>query len=245
MPYGPSSSSSSSGSASFGTLAGVPGDNAALVAALAAKLDKAGGTITGNGAASTPALTLNGSVFTGGSSTTTKPQLLVEPSGATSNNWSTSGSLLGLNAPNAFAGNLLDAQVNGSARFRVSSGGAIFGGSTAIGTGTLLSLTSLYGTVTASMVGSMDVLWSKGFIVPGTGIVRWGYVGANDPILTGGTGTLTLSQATLVTPASSTTRAGLRVPSGSAPTSPVQGDLWFNGTNLMFFDGTTTQTLAW
>ena len=44
MPYGPSSSSSSSGSASFGTLAGVPGDNAALVAALAAKLDKAGGS---------------------------------------------------------------------------------------------------------------------------------------------------------------------------------------------------------
>ena len=40
-------SSSSSGSASFGSLTGVPGDNAALVAALAAKLDKAGGTITG------------------------------------------------------------------------------------------------------------------------------------------------------------------------------------------------------
>ena len=40
-------SSSSSGSASFGSLTGVPGDNAALVAALAAKLDKAGGTMTG------------------------------------------------------------------------------------------------------------------------------------------------------------------------------------------------------
>lgn len=56
MPYGPSSSSSSSGSASFGTLAGVPGDNAALVAALAAKLDKAGGTMTGALTTSIPAL---------------------------------------------------------------------------------------------------------------------------------------------------------------------------------------------
>ena len=35
------------GSATFATLGGVPGDNAALAAALAAKLDKAGGTMTG------------------------------------------------------------------------------------------------------------------------------------------------------------------------------------------------------
>jgi len=35
------------GSATFATLGGAPGDNAALAAALAAKLDKAGGTMTG------------------------------------------------------------------------------------------------------------------------------------------------------------------------------------------------------
>lgn len=35
------------GSATFATLGGVPGDNTALAAALAAKLDKAGGTMTG------------------------------------------------------------------------------------------------------------------------------------------------------------------------------------------------------
>ena len=40
------------GSATFATLGGAPGDNAALAAALAAKLDKAGGTMTG-------ALTIN------------------------------------------------------------------------------------------------------------------------------------------------------------------------------------------
>lgn len=40
-------SATSGGSATFATLGGAPGDNAALAAALAAKLDKAGGTMTG------------------------------------------------------------------------------------------------------------------------------------------------------------------------------------------------------
>jgi len=94
--------------------------NAPSVAALAAKLDKAGGTITGNGAASTPALTLNGSAFTGGSSTTTKPQFLVEPSGTTSTGWSTGGTLIGANAASGFAGNLLDLKLNGVSGFKVN-----------------------------------------------------------------------------------------------------------------------------
>ncbi len=45
MPWGPTSSTG--GSATFASLTGVPGDNTALAAALAAKLDKAGGTMTG------------------------------------------------------------------------------------------------------------------------------------------------------------------------------------------------------
>lgn len=111
--------SATGGSATFATLGGVPGDNTALAAALAAKLDKAGGTMTGalvnstNGAASTPALKFTGTPFTGGSSTTTKPLALFETAGATSNNWSTSGTMLGLNAPSGFAGNVIDAQLNG------------------------------------------------------------------------------------------------------------------------------------
>lgn len=132
MPYGPSSSSSSSGSASFGTLAGVPGDNAALVAALAAKLDKAGGTMTGalvnstNGAASTPVLALTGTPFTGGTATTTKPLALLETTGATSNNWSTSGTMFGLNAPSGFAGDLLSSQVNATNKCRLTANGEIY-----------------------------------------------------------------------------------------------------------------------
>lgn len=74
-----------------------------------------------NGAASTPPLTMTGTWFTGGSSTTTKPQLLIEPTGATSTGWSTSGTGLGVNSASGFTGNLIDLQVNGSSRFLVSN----------------------------------------------------------------------------------------------------------------------------
>lgn len=59
------------GSATFATLGGVPGDNTALAAALAAKLDKAGGTMTGAltlpaGLVSAPSLLLTGAGSTTG-----------------------------------------------------------------------------------------------------------------------------------------------------------------------------------
>ena len=75
-------------------------------------------------AASAPPVSITGTWFTGGTATTTKPQLLVEPTGTTSTAWSTSGTGLGVNAPSGFAGNLFDVQVNGSSQFRVSSSGA-------------------------------------------------------------------------------------------------------------------------
>ena len=81
--------------------------------------------ISTNGAASTPPLLLSGTIFTGGSATTTKPQLLVEPAGTTSNNWSTSGTLIGANAPSGFTGSILVAQVNGSTKTEITSDGRI------------------------------------------------------------------------------------------------------------------------
>jgi len=75
-------------------------------------------TISANGAASTPPLKLTGTIFTGGSGTTTKPALLVEPAGTTSTGWSTSGTGLGVNAPSGFTGPLADLQLNGVYRFR-------------------------------------------------------------------------------------------------------------------------------
>jgi hypothetical protein len=88
-----------------------------------------------NGLASTPPVSLTGTWFTGGTSTTTKPHLLVEPAGTTSTAWSTAGTGLGVNAPAGFTGNLLDLHIGGGKVFGVSAnrldlrmaGGAFFG----------------------------------------------------------------------------------------------------------------------
>jgi hypothetical protein len=74
-----------------------------------------------NGAASAPPGTFTGTWFTGGTSTTTNPQVLIEPTGTTSTGWSTSGTGFGVNAASGFAGNLLDLQVNGTSQFFNSS----------------------------------------------------------------------------------------------------------------------------
>lgn len=88
------------------------GEMAAHILADAALLD-ASNIFSVGGAASTPALSMTGSIFTGGSSATTKPHLLIEPAGTTSTGWSTSGSMLGLNAPSGFTGDIFRASYNG------------------------------------------------------------------------------------------------------------------------------------
>jgi hypothetical protein len=82
-----------------------------------------------NGAASAPPATLTGTWFTGGTATTTKPQLLLEPAGTTSTAWSTAGTGLGINATSGFTGRLLDAQVNGTSRMVLTGGGNLGVGS--------------------------------------------------------------------------------------------------------------------
>lgn len=74
-----------------------------------------------NGAASAPAHALTGTWFTGGTTTTTKPLFLIEPAGTPSNNWITSGTALGVNAPSTFFGRMIDLQVNGTSQFSVES----------------------------------------------------------------------------------------------------------------------------
>jgi hypothetical protein len=75
--------------------------------------------------ASSPAKVFTGTWFTGGTSTTTKPHFLIEPSGATSTAWSTSGTGLGVNAASGFAGRLLDLQLNGTSRVVVTGAGSV------------------------------------------------------------------------------------------------------------------------
>lgn len=145
----------------------------ALSAALALKLDKAGGIITGNGAASTPALTLNGTPFSGGTAETTKPFYLLEPTGTTSNNWSTGGTMFGSNAASGFAGDLINLQLAAANRFKVASTGQFLftkASGTDIG-----SFATEYGTISLATTGSADFVINRSVLSEG------GAIGAASP----------------------------------------------------------------
>lgn len=78
---------------------------------------------TKNGALSLPTLHVTGTWITGGTSTTTKPHVLIQTAGATSNLWDTNGTALGVNSATGFSGTLLALQVDGVTRFSVKSSG--------------------------------------------------------------------------------------------------------------------------
>jgi hypothetical protein len=135
-----------------------------------------------NGAASAPPGTFTGTWFTGGTATTTKPQVLIEPTGATSTAWSTSGTGLGVNAASGFAGNLLDLQVNGTSRFRIADNGALTStGAVTIGNfgvsnvGNSLTVGGSFCVSTASDQG--PIIYSGGYL----GWVTSGVVSISNP----------------------------------------------------------------
>lgn len=101
-------------------------DNTGTVAELnLAQTFTAAQTNSTAGAASTPALSLTGVIFTGGSGSTTTPQLLIQPSNATASSvWSTTGTAFGINVHTGTA-NLIDAQLDGLSVFHVTSVGAM------------------------------------------------------------------------------------------------------------------------
>ena len=74
-----------------------------------------------NTTASTPSMLLSGTGYSGGTATTTKPTLLIEPTGTTSTGWSTSGTKLGVNAESGFTGRYLDIQLAGVSKFNVQA----------------------------------------------------------------------------------------------------------------------------
>jgi hypothetical protein len=111
-------------------------------------------TLTLNGAASTPPLDITGTWFTGGTATTTKPQVLIEPTGTTSTAWSTSGTGLGVNAASGFAGNLLDLQINGTSEWRLSNTTFTIGEANDIAVGTTTG--TKIGTATTQKLGFFD-----------------------------------------------------------------------------------------
>ena len=141
-----------------------------------------------NATASSPAKAFTGTWFTGGTATTTKPQVLIEPTGATSTAWSTSGTALGVNAASGFAGNLLDLQVNGTSEFRVNASGAInFDADTRLsGSGGFLTFSS-FG-VTALLMGSSSL--SVGNLSSGQGSITLQSPSANVVIVNDAANTL-------------------------------------------------------
>lgn len=99
-------------------------------------------TFSANGALSAPAVSFTGTPITGGTATTTKPLVLVETAGATSAGWSTSGTMLGVNAPSGFAGHVFWFGVNGSQYVNMTAGGVfqiLSGGYYQFGSDTILS----------------------------------------------------------------------------------------------------------
>ena len=88
-------------------------------------------TLSLNGAVSTTGITgvpvaVTGTwVTSGGTAITTKPQVLIEPTGTSSGAWSPNGTGLGVNAASGFTGRLLDLQTNGTSRAVVTGAGNV------------------------------------------------------------------------------------------------------------------------
>jgi hypothetical protein len=141
-----------------------------------------------NGTASSPAKVLTGTWFTGGTSTTTKPQLLIEPSGTTSTAWSTSGTGLGVNAASGFTGSLLDLQVNGTRKIAAFSNGNV-GTQSSYGFGILDVGANLYAGVRASGAWLCEfsdggfAVKSNSYIGFGSSPTPSGYAGWPDTLL--------------------------------------------------------------
>jgi hypothetical protein len=123
------------------------------------------------GAASTPPVSFTGSWFTGGTATTTKPQLLIEPTGTTSTAWSTDGTGLGVNAASGFSGLLADLQLNGTSEWAF--------GTTALTVGDANDIA--VGTTTGTKIGTANTqklaFWNKAPVVqPTTSIAEATFV---------------------------------------------------------------------
>ncbi len=269
---------------------GTIADNTDL--ALKANLGSAN-VFTTNGALSTPVNKLNGTWITGGSASTTTPQSLIEPSGATSSAWNTAGTGLGVNAASGFTGNLADFQLNGASVAKFASNGifTLVGSIVQSGTlqsnatataaninfnganGTGLSVstsTAIFtiggrsfqaralfgGTVSTVATASTDIAnaifgaSAQTEATSGTHALVSNVV-IKTPAITNGSATTTDMQALYVDDAPSggannwsanigttkfrglitlaataTTGASFNIPAGTAPTSPVDGDVW-------------------
>ena len=86
---------------------------------------RTGNVYSGNGLVSSPLFHFTGVPFTGGTSSTTKPFVLLQPTGTTSTSWSTDGTMFGINAANGFNGNIFDFKLNNTSYLKLSNIGSL------------------------------------------------------------------------------------------------------------------------
>ncbi len=150
-------------------------------------------TISANGALNAPALRLTGTIVTGGTGATTKPLFLIASSGAPSNNWSTSGTVIGVDTPSGFTGRVLALDVNGFDIFTVDYLGNVVPSGNLNGNGAIRggSSSQIYWSGRATMDSPADGQWrlmnnvgSTSFILtaPGTAIAQLGAASAASPV---------------------------------------------------------------
>lgn len=102
----------------LGTIATQAADNVAITGGSIALTSTLSTSL--NGAVSAPSISATGTWYSGGTATTTKPYVLIQPTGTASSAWSTGGTGLGINAAPGFSGKLWDFQVNGVSIFSYS-----------------------------------------------------------------------------------------------------------------------------
>ena len=80
---------------------------------------------TSNSSASKSSVRYTGTVFTGGTSTTTKPFFLIEPTGTSSTTWNVLGTAIGTNLQSGYIGNQIDLKLNNLSVFTVTYEGGL------------------------------------------------------------------------------------------------------------------------
>jgi hypothetical protein len=160
--------------------AGIVGVGTGAAGSVAGTLQAATLQVLGNGSASNPMLLGSGTWFTGGLATTTKPYMLIEPSGTTSNNWNTAGTGIGVNAASGYAGNMMDLQIAGVRVMAVTNSGTVLAathlnnpGTAALGSSIFVgNATPIAFSSTSAWNGSPDTSLSRvsaGVVGVGTG----------------------------------------------------------------------------
>lgn len=146
-----------------------------------------------------------------------------------------------------------DLAVNGGDITTSSSSFNLLAGASTINMGSstpIVNLGSFY-TLDIGSSGELSINATSGdrgiaIITSGNGVLNLGTNGSTEWSIQPTTGNFTAGAGKRVdTAASSTTQASIRIPSGTAPTSPVSGEMWYDGTNLKFRDGAVTRTITW